>query len=36
MAKLKENGKSSYDILMFHVADEFQDLALAYGERLTL
>lgn len=36
MAKLKDSGKSQYDILMFYVSDEFQELALVYGERLAL
>jgi hypothetical protein len=36
MSKLQGEGKSQYDILMFYVSDEFQDLALVYGERLAL
>lgn len=31
MAELKGKGNSNYDILMFHVSDEIQALALAYG-----
>jgi hypothetical protein len=36
MSSLKAAGKSNYDIMMKHVSDEMQDLATAYGERLSI
>jgi hypothetical protein len=32
----KMSDKSSYDIMMKHVSDEMQDLATAYGSRLSI
>lgn len=36
MMSLKEKGLSNYDILMFNVSDEIQNLAQAYGENIAM
>ena len=36
MTELKGEGKSNYDILMFNVSDEIQELALSFGEKLAI
>lgn len=36
MAALKKSGKSTFEVMMRNVSDNIQDLAMAYGERLTI
>jgi|688.fasta_scaffold233885_1 hypothetical protein len=36
MLKLKGKGISNYDIIMFNVSDEMQEVSQAYGEMLAI